>query len=285
MADRGPVKIRTGKIDLLISLLQKTYLKLTREIVTASEAGKIQRAKVMVRINKELTDLGVDVDDWVKKEIPKYYYDGANIALQDLRRLGVDLTRRGSALVNIEAIKALTDETSLAFAESIQGVSRSARRFLDDTIKQQLNMIIAEGRLTGETRRNISAGVKEKLQREGIPALRDRAGKKWSLDNYSEMLVRTKGVEARNQGLANKMLEYGYDLVQISNHGSSHKACAKWEGKILSITGNTPGYPTLDEAKSSGLFHPRCEHAMNVINLDLAKKTKAYDNPYNYRNQ
>ncbi len=30
------------------------------------------------------------------------------------------------------------------------------------------------------------------------------------------------------------------------------------KGEILSLTGKTPGYPTLEEAKTAGLFHPNC---------------------------
>lgn len=283
MADRGPVKIRQGRIDDLIDLYKSTYKRMTEEITQASEAGKIQRAKVMTRINYELTQLGVDVKAWAENEIPKYYNDGANIALSDLRRMGVDLSASSGAAINREAIKSLTDEVSLAFGDTITGLSRSARRFLDDTAKQQINMIIADGKLTGETRKTISDAVKQRLQQDGLPVLTDRGGRKWTYDTYAEMLVRTKGVEARNQGLTNKMLQYGYDLVQVSNHGTKHKACAQWEGKILSLTGNTPGYPTVADAKADGLFHPNCEHAINVINLDLASQTKAYDNPYNWR--
>lgn len=285
MADRGAVKIRQGRIDVLLDLYKQTYGNLIKEITTASEAGQIQRAKVLVRINTELRSLGVDVDKWVKEEIPRYYNDGAQIALEDLKDLKVDLSQSAGAAFNREAIKALTDETALQFAESISGFGRSARRFLDETIKQQLNLIIAEGRLTGDSRKLVSDAIKQRLQQEGLPALRDRAGKRWSLDNYSEMLARTKVVEARNQGLANKMLQYGYDLVQVTNIATNHPACARWEGKILSLTGKTEGYKTLAEAKAAGLFHPRCRHAINVINTDLAKKTKAYDNPYNYRRQ
>lgn len=283
MADRGPVKIRQGRIDDLVNLYKSTYKRMTEEIIQASEAGKIQRAKVMTRINYELTQLGVDVKAWAENEIPKYYNDGANIALSDLRKMGVDLSASSGAAINREAIKALTDEVSLAFADTMNGLSRSARRFLDDTAKQQINFIIADGKLTGETRKTVSDAVKQRLQQDGLPVLTDRGGRKWTYDTYAEMLVRTKGVEARNQGLTNKMLQYGYDLVQVSNHGSKHKACAEWEGKILSLTGNTSGYPTVADARAGGLFHPNCEHAINVINLNLASQTNAYDNPYNWR--
>lgn len=285
MAHTGPVKIRQGQIDQLINLYKQTYAKLTREIITASDAGKIQKARVMARINLELEALGVQVDKWARREIPQYYLDGANVAVQDLRALGVEISKsKNFAVINAEAIKALTDEVALAFGQSITAISSNSRRLLSDALKQQLNYIVAEGKLTGETRKFISAGIKQAIQDNGITALTDKAGKNWTFDNYARMLARTKAVEGRNQGLTNRMLTSGYDLVQVSNHGTDHPACAFWESKILSLTGKTPGYPTLEEAKSRGLFHPNCEHAVNVFIPELAALTKAYDNPYNWDN-
>jgi len=291
MADRGPVKLREPGIQALIDLYFRVYTKITKEIITASAAGQIQRARLMVRINYELEQLGVDVDKWIKTEIPKYYNDGAAIALQDLRKLGVDLSTASSAPINVRAIAALVDETRYAAFQAITGISKNVSNIISQTQRQQLTMTIAEGKLTAETRKMISKALVQQIEDTGIGSLIDRSGREWSFDRYSNMLVRTKAVEARNEGLVNRMVQYGYDLVQISNHGTEHPACRKWEGKILSITDNTPtgtklpgGYTvagTLAQAKSEGLFHPHCKHAANVINPDLARKTKAYDNPFN----
>lgn len=293
MADHGPVKIREGRITELIALYEATYKKLAMELAESTTAGKIQKLKVMARINSELESLGVQVNRWIEKEIPQYYLDGANQAVQDLRSMGVEVTKAsGMAVINREAIKALTDETALTFAEGIRGISRNARRILDDATKLQINLTIAEGLLTGDARQTVSASIRAKLADEGLTAVVDRSGRKWTLERYAEMLVRTKGVEARNQGLANRMLQNGYDLVQVTNHGSTHAECARWEGKVLSISGKTPRggdgefavAGTVEEARSAGLFHPNCKHAINVINPELASLTQAYDNPYNYRN-
>lgn len=282
MAYTGPVKIRDGQIESLITLYKQTYVKLVREIQDATDAGKISKARVLARISRELEDLGVAVDKWAKREIPQYYLDGANLAQQDLRALGVDISKsKNFAVVNTEALKALTDEVALAFANSITAIYRNSSQLLSTAIKQQLNFTIAQGKLTGEARKTISNNIKQVIQDNGITALTDKAGKNWTFDNYARMLARTKATEARNQGLANRMLTSGYDLVQVSNHGTNHPACAKWEGKILSLTGKTPGYPTLYEAAAAGLFHPNCEHAINVLVPELAAKTQAYDNPYN----
>lgn len=290
--DGREVKIREGRINDLISLYKQTFKRLTVEMLTATEAGKIQKARVLARINLELNALGVDVQKWVNDEIPKYYLDGSNVALQDLRALGVDISARsGFAVVNQEAIKALTDDVALSFATAIRGVSRSANNLLSDVLKQQLNFIIAEGKLSGDARTLISNNLKQRLEQSGFSALTDRSGRQWSLENYTRMLARTKAVEARNQGLANRMLSQGFDLVQVTDHNSDHPACHDLEGKILSLTGSTPrgtrlpgGYTvwgSLQEAIAHGLFHPNCKHAINAMHPDLAAKTKAYDNPYN----
>ncbi len=49
--------------------------------------------------------------------------------------------------------------------------------------------------------------------------------------------------------------------------GVSKKTCDKckaWVGRIVSITGKTPEYPTLADAKAAGLFHPRCTHNISA---------------------
>jgi hypothetical protein len=291
MADRGEVKLRQGNIDTLIDLYKRVYAKLVGEIVGATEAGKIQRAAVLARINQELEGFGVDVAAWVQKEMPQYYLDGANVAMQDLRGLGIDVTKSGLAAINQEAVKYFTDEVSLAFAEGIRGISRKAEQTVSEALKVQLNFIIAEGKLSGSTRKVIGESVRQRIAEEGLGVLRDRGGHKWEFGTYANMLVRTKAVEARNFGLTNVMLVNGYDLVQVSNHNTTHEACNRWESKILSLTGRTKvgtklpgGYVvagTVTEARSKGLFHPNCRHAINVLQPSLAAKTKAYDNPYN----
>ena len=119
--------------------------------------------------------------------------------------------------------------------------------------------------------------VKGVLEDAGLSSLIDKGGKEWTLDRYTEMLIRTKTVEARNAGLSNRILENDGDLVEVSSHGSECELCGPWEGQILSLTGKTPGYPTVDEATADGLFHPNCRHAINAIDLSISSKTRSFD--------
>lgn len=281
MADHGEVKLRDVKIQALIDTYHQSYENIIKTIGDDAQAGKIYKARTLATIRAQLQDLGDSVDEWVKKEIPQYYLDGANVALQDLKHIGADISGpKGLAAVNKDAITVLIDETRNAFADSITAIARSAQGFVSDAVKQQIRAVLADGTLTGQARKDIAKNVVSAMEDNGLSALVDAGGRQWQFERYADMLVRTKAVEARNAGLQDKMLQNGYDLVQVSDHGATD-VCADWEGEILSITGNTDGYKTTDEAEADGLMHPNCRHAYNVIQPELAATTEAYDNPYN----
>jgi hypothetical protein len=88
---------------------------------------------------------------------------------------------------------------------------------------------------------------------------------------YTEMHARTVCMQAHLEGTANRLVEQGHDLVKVSTHRGACELCQPWQGKILSITGKTEGYPTLEEAKEAGLFHPNCRHAYGLY-IDLDKE-------------
>src|SRR5690606_37576968 len=59
----------------------------------------------------------------------------------------------------------------------------------------------------------------------------------------------------------------------VSNGIISHN-CRPWEGRVLSLSGATPGYPTLAEAQGSGLFHPSCTHSVSAYIPGLTERPK-----------
>lgn len=105
---------------------------------------------------------------------------------------------------------------------------------------------------------------REQLAKRGVTGFKDRSGKMWNMRTYTEMVERTTTMEAHLQGTANRLAEQGHDLVKVSTHLGACELCQPWQGQILSITGKTEGYPTLEEAKAAGLFHPNCRHAYGL---------------------
>lgn len=111
-----------------------------------------------------------------------------------------------------------------------------------------------------------SDAILKRLTQDGLVGIVDRGGKRWRLDAYSKMVVNTKITEAHLQ--ATKLLgrQLGMDLAVISDHGATD-ACSGWEGVVVSLYGETPGYPRLDDAiETNEVFHPNCRHHISVIN-------------------
>lgn len=99
---------------------------------------------------------------------------------------------------------------------------------------------------------------------EGIDGFVDRGGHHWTLENYSEMAVLTAIERSTISGYVDTMESYGYDLAIIDGHAGSCPICAAWEGVIVSVSGNNPDYPSLDDAENDGCFHPRCLHGITT---------------------
>lgn len=278
MANTG-VEVSVASRQQLVTLIKGAYKQIAGEINGASNFGVSNRKVILGQIDKILVELGVNVNDFLKKEIPSYYKTGVVDARQQLVNVGAASigVNAGFNRVHKEAIAALTSDTASSFADAIQGVKRNATRLLSSAVKQEIKQKIATGMIQGSTVRDVAKQIKGTLADEGITAIVDSRGRQWELDTYGEMLYRTKVVEARNLGMANGIAENGYDLAQVSIHHTLHQACAVWEGVIVSINGNTPGYPTLQDAEDAGLFHPNCEHAINVLTPTLSDQTQAYN--------
>lgn len=272
------VAINEDRLQLLTQTYKQAYVDIAREINGATNFGVANRKAILAQIEQILADLGTNINDFINDELPGYYKVGADDAVRQLENVGADVgIREGFNRVHNEAITALVDETGRAFAESIRGVGRSAQLLLGKATRDLITQRMAKGLIAGEALTQVRREIKGILQEQGLASLIDKGGKTWSLENYSEMLFRTKAVEARNRGLANRMVENGYDLVQVSQHMGSCELCRPWEHQILSLTGSTKGYPTVAQAERGGLFHLRCRHAMNVLIPSLAKRTRAYD--------
>lgn len=274
--------IRVGASNQTLSnvteFYKKAYKNIIEEILTATDFGVYNRKQILNQIEKILQDLGVDIQKFIETEIPKFYKTGADNAVAQLKSAGFNVeVPSGFNRIHKEAVNNLIDDIGQSFAESITGVKRSAEQLLGKAVREMISYKMAEGVTKGSALKEVRNAVKGILQEQGLDSLIDKGGRSWTLDRYSEMLIRTKSVEARNRGFINRVLENGYDLVQVSDHVGECELCRPWEGRILSLTGQTKGYPTLQEAESNGLFHPNCRHAINTIHKDLAERTKAYD--------
>lgn len=98
------------------------------------------------------------------------------------------------------------------------------------------------------------------FKKYGIAYFTDRAGRRWTLERYVKMATQTVLVSVERQAYFAKSVEWGNDLVMVVHltHEEPCELCQPFQGKVLSITGKTKGYTTVEYAESMGLFHVSC---------------------------
>ncbi|AWB84784.1 phage minor capsid protein [Corynebacterium liangguodongii] len=130
-----------------------------------------------------------------------------------------------------------------------------------------------------------------RMARDGMGFFVDDSGRKWGLDTYAHMVVRTATTRALLQGHTDTMLDRGVDLVVVSSHPRPAPVCAPYERKVLSLTGKYPRgthrigdsivrvEATLREAEAHGLHHPNCRHRHSAYVPGITNTTPPQPNP------
>lgn len=234
-----------------------------------------RQLEVLAQIDQILQELDQKTADIITKETEAHYTKYAKQTTSVAKDSGIALNPTLTAL-DRQAIEALANGTMESYREAYSGVKRAAMRMLNDAHRQEVQATLIEGRITGATRKVIADSIAGQLK-EGLVTLIDKGGRKWSLEAYANMLTRTMFVKSANDGIINRLLGGGEDLVQVSYHGATCQLCSPWESKILSISGLNPVYPSRAEAENNGLMHPNCRHRYLPYRETLAQVSTVWN--------
>ena len=242
--------------DQLVGLFARaeTEVRLAAQTALLSGATKTARGRrgVLGRIAGVLGRLGRTAAGGAAALVAAAYAAGAAIA----DRAPPGTPPVGSVNpddVRDEAVRVLADNLTRTLEDTVQIVGRKAH----DAFRREGLRHVAAGLVGGQSDEVTGEGLQRFLRDQGVEGFVDRAGRRWSLQRYADMVVRTTAREALSYGTINTLLSMGLDLVTVSEHDHPHDACTDFEGRTYSITGQTPGYPRLERMPP---FHPNCRH-------------------------
>ena len=169
-------------------------------------------------------------------------------------------------------------------AEALQRSQLLMLRSAQDGYKEVIGSVLDAVALGTKSKKQALQSALNKFADKGLTGFIDKANKHWDLATYTEMAIRTGSMNAHRQGSIDRNQDQGNDLMIVSSHGITCPFCAPYEGQVISISGNTPGYPSLDQAIADGLFHPNCKHVMTgyIPGLTVVKPQFADYKPDQY---
>jgi hypothetical protein len=245
-----PVQLPSDKaVEYVVRIYQKLDKDLQAEIALAASAGfrntvndlKARQARVAVLIAKAR-----------QRALPmvaalqaKGYEAGVDFEIRQLRKQ--------MAAAQINALLGPRDNAAvLVLAENavskFENINQLVGRRVDDALRNLALEQTTQALAAGEGRRELSDRLEDALQRAGL--INSNGSYSWitinnrnyELANYTRLVARTTTREAATQGMKNRLLENGIDLVEIDEHSGPCDICAQYQGNIYSLSGQTEGY-------------------------------------------
>lgn len=238
-----------------------------------------------------------------KREIKKIVNKLDEVAPKLITKAVGDAYQKGHDAATIEATKVLKEqEQGRSRAEHVVDASKQRKhvkeavtavtkihKHIPTRVDNIWRTIIRDAVALGETKnltpQQSAQYALTRFTKEGLPFYTDKAGRRWGLDTYAEMAVRTETNNALRDGYTNELRQSGIDLVIVSSHKNPAPVCAPFERQILSLGEHKAGShdingktvrvkATLNEAVRSGLYHPNCRHRVTAFVPGYTSTTK-----------
>lgn len=158
-------------------------------------------------------------------------------------------------------VRAIANELSGALGRNRFQLFRNAA----DIYRVAVSEVVSTTVTGGATDREAAQQAADRLRKQGIRLFTDSRGRRWRIESYARMAVRTATARAHLAGAVDRWTTGGVTLVQVTTAARPCRTCSPWEGRTLAISGQTQGYKTLEEAQAAGLFHPNCRHGLRPV--------------------
>ena len=232
-----------------------------------------QQASMLRQIDYILSEMNANIQITIEEGILANFREGQAILSYNAGEFNsLSEATKGVVFSQLakETIDAIIQDTFSDLLTATELTSKRTKQIVRRVVQEQMKVdmarargrkIMSKGIIDELTKQGLSKSVKE----EGFVGIVDKKGRKWELNRYVDMVVRTKFKQARFEGMRTKAVEDGYDLAVVSSHGAKDK-CRKYEGMVISMNGETKGYPTYQELRRSNeIFHPNCKHTVYPI--------------------
>lgn len=254
---------------------------------------------------KDNKTLAKELEESLKKEFEKVIDNPTEQNIKDYRETEELLLALWLSKTYKNMVEGINENVSNGKSSAVEQLKKKGFKKIEDNsdiykeianakkqlIKTELEKIVAN--IKSNSRKNISemrdafvlqkkkltSGFMVTFRKYGVTYFTDKRGAKWTLERYINMATTTIMTSTNRQSFFAKSLEWGNDLVKIVHLNLTPECdlCRPFTNKVLSISGKTKGYMTVDEASQSGhLFSYNCDHT--VSSLELAPKKEENDN-------
>ena len=262
-----------------LKTLQKRLQKKVLEIASSNETSISFWSKMQRDVKYLYEGMRFVFTGWTEN-IPKEYYSAISQSIKDLKAIGFKSSIKITEIQNMHAssqhINTLLNDSISNFnmaldngRKKINQVLRSTQQLniTENQVNQDISQGFEEGGSTFYSKRKLRDDLLGRIADGSTVKVIDINGKErnYDVNDYAEMVARTKLREAQTAGVIQTAMAVNEDLVAVSSNPGCD-ICNDYAGKIFSISGNDPDFPQLDDNPP---FHPNCRHSLTIYVKDF----------------
>lgn len=248
--------------DKLISLYTRAGERLL-ELIRSLEEGSYTRKrkeKLLQQIDKILADLTDGAAQSMSKLLAEAYKEGGGEAAESIRAQGVPDEQLNTVLepiIHQQAVQAIMDDSFIRILEAADNMSQDTKSRIEEVLQTAVEEILTEG----ISRRQAVKEAVAALTEQGITGIVAKNGARIPVDKYMNGVVQYNLRKAHVTGAENVIVQNGLDLVYVNFVGITCEYCAKYQGRVYSISGNDPRFPKLEIRPP---YHAHCVHSISA---------------------
>jgi hypothetical protein len=255
------------KTDILIEIYQQTQEMIIQQIEKSPNlSNRKERENLLSQIKSILEDLYNPTKKFLDEGIETQKSIGIDSVNLDTNFSLIDKRAIEQITKNFSEIEDLAyDEVKSLLSYSYEQIRTLFNRSLSE-YRTELLTKIASGQAQGFGAKKLQKIILDKLEEKGLTTISNRDLKKEVKATVQHTLI-----NSRMSGVVQRALERGYDLVKVSTHRNPSPMCSPYQGEIVSITGQTKGYKTLNQilfkgdfGAGGGILHRYCRHSLTV---------------------
>lgn len=246
--------------DIVNKALLKTFYKAQTEllgaVVKALNSNKTEKASVLFAKVKRINQIMIKhYKEWVNFQLPLEYVLWADLVEDALKRkklakqikaldtleLWIRVTAQKELIksslwpIHLEAVESLIEESTGKMSNAINGIERNIRYSLGEVSRVKIQETLAQWLITWATAEQSKNRVIEIFSKQWVTAFSDRAGKRWWIARYAEMLTRTETIRAYNLGTLNQWVANGITKYRNLERADCCPICQPFRNKVLTV--------------------------------------------------
>lgn len=278
------------KLIAIYEQAEKRLFAIIQKKGAFASAAMYERS-LLQQVQKELNRLKANSAKTVDELVIENYQSSLNELIEDLKKIGApidtDITPAQLAMskLNTRQIELIARNATGDFNKAINIIGRRTQ----DMIRTVTLEATAQKLSTGQTVRQMQKSLTEIFKAQNVFSVPYKNGASMPIKKYAEMTARSTTAETQNKAQTTQGIDWGYDLVRMTDHSPTCPICAMYQGRVYAITkeaangkykapdGTPLMFPYLYDTafvKGYETIHPNCRHRISIFPARVYTKEK-----------